>query len=118
MYCLSIVLGQLTFGPQNATVIQGQVTGFECYAPHSSPPVEITWFKGSVPLDISGHRHVSASTGTLLIRDAVSSDEGEYYCQVRNMAGVRSSGSAFLTVLDTNSTNEGERVLWCVTWCY
>lgn len=94
------VLGPLTYEPNNLTIGSSQLAGFECHAPNSLPPAHVTWFKDSVPLQLSERVLVSQDTGTLFIRDVSEGmDAGAYHCLVENIAGSMTSRHAYLTVI-------------------
>ena len=99
-FYLCTVLGDITIQPQDITVTQGQIAGFECQAENALPSHTVTWYKDSVRLDdlASPRYFVSNVTGTLFIREVVLTDAGLYHCVCENGAGSETSEQAMLTV--------------------
>ena len=97
---LYTVLGDITIQPQDITVTQGQIAGFECQAENALPSHTVTWYKDSVQLNVSASTRyfVSSVTGTLFIREVEISDAGLYHCVCENGAGSETSEQALLTV--------------------
>ena len=83
----------------------GQMAGFQCGTMGTSPPFEITWWKDSVLVDVASDSrlHFTTETGSLFIRDVVSSDAGHYNCLVSNAVGTLPSMMALLSVVDAAS---------------
>ncbi|KAK4468096.1 hypothetical protein MN116_008266, partial [Schistosoma mekongi] len=68
----------------------------ECRAT-GDPMPEITWFKDSVPIDLSNPRYKKLDIGNLRIQNLIEEDEGKYECEARNEKGIRlSSGDNLL----------------------
>ncbi len=97
------VLGSVTVEPQDQTVLQGQIAGFECIAENALPRASVTWYRDSIPLVISEdpRYYVSDVTGTLFIREVNESDVGQYSCVCVNSAGSVSSGPASLMLVNS-----------------
>ncbi|ESO83263.1 hypothetical protein LOTGIDRAFT_236713 [Lottia gigantea] len=87
--------------PQSQTVgIDSSVT-FSCSAPRSKPPAEIRWFFNGQPLDMNSGIYVFDETsGSLTLESVTLRDNGEYQCAASNVAGVKYSDIATLTVQD------------------
>ena len=66
------------------------------------PQPNVTWFKGSNPVDFSGRYFFSPNTTSLIIRNVALTDAGMYTCEVSNVAGSERY-SADLTVLNGNA---------------
>ena len=97
---LPAVIGNFTINPQNLTVPPGQVATFECEAGAARPKALIKWYKDSTLLDEDGERlYVSDVSGTLFIREVDESDGGAYHCEASNGAGIMSSVTAQLRVM-------------------
>ena len=71
----------------------------ECGPPKGNPEPVVTWRKNGQTLDLTTTKRVKIiDGGNLAIQDVRQSDDGRYQCVVRNAAGVRESGVAFLKV--------------------
>lgn len=85
--------------PMNATVMEGERAEFECL-PKSAEWI-VQWYKDGAPLEALPElaaRSEHAHNGSLVLRQAASSDPGEYSCRVRADTGDTQSASAFLDV--------------------
>ncbi len=100
---LPAVLGVLTVEPQNVTVLEEQIAAFECAAGNALPRASVIWYKDSLPFNVSSSNryYMSDVTGTLFIRDARASDEGEYSCECVNSVGSVTSVPAALSVVNS-----------------
>lgn len=97
------MIGPLTYEPKDLEIPRGQLAAFECHAPNSVPPTQVTWFKDSVQLDDGDGVTISPDSGTLFLDQVTESDNGLYHCSLENLAGNISSREAILRV--TNNTS-------------
>ena len=93
----------LSHPPQSTIFYTGRLAFLECgVSSETFPQPNVTWFKGSNPVDFSGRYFFSPNTKSLIIRNVALIDAGMYTCEVSNVAG---SGryNADLTVLNGNT---------------
>ncbi|XP_041988064.1 protein borderless [Aricia agestis] len=85
--------------PMNSTVLEGDRAELECAPKSLEWPVQ--WYRDGVPLEtipeLAGRTELGLN-GSLIIRNAVSTDLGEYDCRVSGPDGQIQSSSAFLDV--------------------
>ena len=85
--------------PSDLEVNLGGIAFFECQPETVGPRPEVTWFRDSAPLDVSGGRFlVSNVTGTLFIREVQASDYGSYHCVAGGSAVSRTATLSQLTL--------------------
>ncbi|KAA3680109.1 uncharacterized protein DEA37_0013773, partial [Paragonimus westermani] len=61
------------------------------------PPPQISWYKNSVPVDLTDQRFKKLDDGNLKISNLIEDDEGKYECAATNQKGTRlSSGDNLL----------------------
>lgn len=85
--------------PVNATVLEGERAELECLP--KSVDSTVDWYRDGTPLDRLlelADRAERPSNGSLVLRQASSTDPGEYSCRVRDPAGGVQSAAAFLDV--------------------
>lgn len=85
--------------PMNVTVLEGERAELECLP--KSPESVVAWFKDGNPLSEVPElalRSEMAPNGSLVLRQAASSDPGEYECRVHAPDDTTQSASAFLDV--------------------
>ncbi|XP_050408180.1 muscle M-line assembly protein unc-89 isoform X2 [Patella vulgata] len=91
---------QFVAEPESQVVgTDGSVT-MACGAPKSKPPAEIRWYFNGEEIDTRSGYYVVDEDGSLTIESASISNGGDYQCSASNVAGVRYSGNARLTVED------------------
>ncbi|KAF5396794.1 Receptor-type tyrosine-protein phosphatase S, partial [Paragonimus heterotremus] len=72
------------------------VVELECRT-SGDPPPEISWYKNSVPIDLTDPRFTKLDDGNLKISNLIEDDEGKYECAATNQKGTRlSSGDNLL----------------------
>ena len=76
------------------TVNEGQAAFLKCTA-DSHPPPRVTWSKLNSSLPFG--RHVVESSGSLVVKNVKSEDDGVYSCTAENLLG-SVNASAKLTV--------------------
>eukprot|EP00095_Tigriopus_kingsejongensis_P009444 maker-scaffold108_size357748-snap-gene-2.20 protein:Tk09444 transcript:maker-scaffold108_size357748-snap-gene-2.20-mRNA-1 annotation:"conserved hypothetical protein" len=87
--------------PDDTRIAQGDTAVLKCQSPRGNPKPSVSWLKnGKVlhELEDEPKRVTLTETGSLVIRDAVKADQGDYVCQARNMVGTRNSGPGTLHV--------------------
>ena len=90
----------------------GEEVRLPCGPPPGHPPPEVEWRKDGAALQLEPA--AAAGSHDLVLAAAQQSDEGRYQCVARNMAGVRHSTQALLSVygkiqlmVSSNSIFEG-----------
>lgn len=74
----------------------GEEVRLPCGPPPGHPPPEVEWRKDGAALQLEPA--AAAGSHDLVLAAAQQSDEGRYQCVARNMAGVRHSTQALLSV--------------------
>ncbi|EHA98475.1 Immunoglobulin superfamily DCC subclass member 3, partial [Heterocephalus glaber] len=88
--------------PQATVGEEGGVARFQCQI-HGLPKPLITWEKNSVPIDTANERYTLLPKGVLQITGLRAEDGGVFHCVASNIASVRISHGARLTVSGSGS---------------
>ncbi|XP_028608239.1 immunoglobulin superfamily DCC subclass member 3 isoform X2 [Grammomys surdaster] len=83
--------------PQAVVGEEGGVARFQCQI-HGLPKPLITWEKNRVPIDTDNERYTLLPKGVLQITGLRTEDSGVFHCVASNIASVRVSHGARLTV--------------------
>ncbi|KAJ7408508.1 hypothetical protein BTVI_59398 [Pitangus sulphuratus] len=83
--------------PQNAVVEEGGVARFQCQI-HGLPEPVILWHKNSMPVNTDNERYTLLPKGVLQITGLRAEDSGIFHCVATNIANVKFSREARLTV--------------------
>lgn len=98
---LSTLTASITTPPQPVTIMEGRTARFSVSA-LGDAPLSYRWRKGGANLSNGGN--ISGATSTsLVISNASSTDAGNYDVVVNNPVGSATSASAMLTVVASNS---------------
>ncbi|XP_067412192.1 immunoglobulin superfamily DCC subclass member 3 [Emydura macquarii macquarii] len=89
--------------PQSAVVEKGGVARFQCQI-HGLPEPVILWQKNQVPIDTDNDRYTLLPKGVLQITGLRAEDSGIFHCVATNIANVKFSREARLTVSGSHST--------------
>ncbi|XP_043326752.1 immunoglobulin superfamily DCC subclass member 3 isoform X4 [Cervus canadensis] len=88
--------------PQATVGEEGGVARFQCQI-HGLPKPLITWEKNRVPVDTDNERYTLLPKGVLQITGLRAEDSGVFHCVASNIASVRVSHGARLTVTGSGS---------------
>ncbi|XP_003463551.2 immunoglobulin superfamily DCC subclass member 3 isoform X2 [Cavia porcellus] len=88
--------------PQATVGEEGGVARFQCQI-HGLPKPLITWEKNRVPIDTGDERYTLLPKGVLQITGLRAEDSGVFHCVASNVASVRISHGARLTVSGSGS---------------
>ncbi|XP_010832906.1 PREDICTED: immunoglobulin superfamily DCC subclass member 3 [Bison bison bison] len=88
--------------PQATVGEEGGVARFQCQI-HGLPKPLITWEKNRVPIDTDNERYTLLPKGVLQITGLRAEDSGVFHCVASNIASVRVSHGARLTVTGSGS---------------
>ncbi|XP_029431086.1 immunoglobulin superfamily DCC subclass member 3 [Rhinatrema bivittatum] len=88
--------------PESTVMEEGGVARFQCQV-HGLPEPEITWERNRVPVDTDNVRYTLLPTGVLQITGLRGEDAGLYRCVATNLASVKFSPEARLTVSGSHS---------------
>ncbi|XP_030048641.1 immunoglobulin superfamily DCC subclass member 3 [Microcaecilia unicolor] len=88
--------------PENTVMEEGGVARFQCQV-HGLPEPVITWEKNQVPVDTDNFRYTLLPTGVLQITGLRTEDAGLYRCVATNLASVKFSPEAKLTISGSHS---------------
>ncbi|XP_053451386.1 immunoglobulin superfamily DCC subclass member 3 isoform X7 [Nycticebus coucang] len=88
--------------PQATMGEEGGVARFQCQI-HGLPKPLITWEKNRVPIDTDNERYTLLPKGVLQITGLRAEDSGIFHCVASNIASVRISHGARLTVSGSGS---------------
>ncbi|MBZ3870912.1 Immunoglobulin superfamily DCC subclass member 3 [Sciurus carolinensis] len=88
--------------PQATVGEEGGVARFQCQI-HGLPKPLITWEKNRVPIDTDNERYTLLPKGVLQITGLRTEDSGVFHCVASNIASVRISHGARLTVSGSGS---------------
>ncbi|KAM9183526.1 immunoglobulin superfamily DCC subclass member 3 [Dugong dugon] len=88
--------------PEGAVGEEGGVARFQCQI-HGLPKPLITWEKNRVPIDTDNERYTLLPKGVLQITGLRAEDSGVFHCVASNIASVRVSHGARLTVSGSGS---------------
>ncbi|XP_060240867.1 immunoglobulin superfamily DCC subclass member 3 isoform X2 [Meriones unguiculatus] len=88
--------------PQAVVGEEGGVARFQCQI-HGLPKPLITWEKNRVPVDTDDERYTLLPKGVLQITGLRAEDSGVFHCVASNIASVRVSHGARLTVSGSGS---------------
>uniref|UniRef100_A0A8B9TEU8 Immunoglobulin superfamily DCC subclass member 3 n=1 Tax=Anas platyrhynchos TaxID=8839 RepID=A0A8B9TEU8_ANAPL len=89
--------------PQNAVVEEGGVARFQCQI-HGLPEPVILWHKNRMPVNTDNERYTLLPKGVLQITGLRAEDSGIFHCVATNIANVKFSREARLTVSGSHST--------------
>uniref|UniRef100_A0A8D0GWY7 Immunoglobulin superfamily DCC subclass member 3 n=1 Tax=Sphenodon punctatus TaxID=8508 RepID=A0A8D0GWY7_SPHPU len=89
--------------PQSAVVEEGGVARFQCQI-HGVPEPVILWQKNRVPIDTENKRYTLLPKGVLQITGLRAKDSGIFHCVATNIANVKFSREARLTVSGSHSS--------------
>ncbi|XP_019359520.1 PREDICTED: immunoglobulin superfamily DCC subclass member 3 [Gavialis gangeticus] len=89
--------------PQNAVVEEGGIARFQCQI-HGLPEPVILWQKNRVPISRDNKRYTLLPKGVLQITGLRAEDSGIFHCVATNIANVKFSREARLTVSGSRST--------------
>lgn len=89
--------------PQNAVVEEGGVARFQCQI-HGLPEPVILWQKNRMPVNTDNERYTLLPKGVLQITGLRAEDSGIFHCVATNIANVKFSREARLTVSGSHST--------------
>lgn len=76
----------------------GESAILECVPPKGHPDPTVRWRKDGEYINTNKGRFHLAGPGNLVINDVRQSDEGHYRCVAENVAGIRESLPAAMTV--------------------
>ncbi|KAI4567801.1 hypothetical protein MJT46_007599 [Ovis ammon polii x Ovis aries] len=88
--------------PQATVGEEGGVARFQCQI-HGLPKPLITWEKNRVPIDTDNERYTLLPKGVLQITGLRAEDSGVFHCVASNIASIRVSRGARLTVTGSGS---------------
>nr|XP_045251541.1 immunoglobulin superfamily DCC subclass member 3 isoform X3 [Macaca fascicularis] len=88
--------------PQATVGEEGGVARFQCQI-HGLPEPLITWEKNRVPIDTDNERYTLLPKGVLQITGLRAEDSGIFHCVASNIASIRISHGARLTVSGSGS---------------
>ncbi|KFM77263.1 Protogenin, partial [Stegodyphus mimosarum] len=86
------------YQPQPQTTHEGGQARFSCQI-NAVPPAVISWYRDGIELPQNDSRYTLLPSGTLQITGVAMSDSGNYRCRCMNIARIRDSSEAALTVL-------------------
>ncbi|KAH1184124.1 hypothetical protein KIL84_014740 [Mauremys mutica] len=89
--------------PQNAVVEEGGVARFQCQI-HGLPEPVILWQKNRVPINTDNDRYTLLPKGVLQITGLRAEDSGIFHCVATNIANVKFSREARLSVSGSHSS--------------
>ncbi|OQR70847.1 roundabout1-like [Tropilaelaps mercedesae] len=96
--------------PSNVEVALGETAELRCEPPEGLPTPTVEWFKEGQPVNVGSRasriRLKEDSSGSLVIQDVRSTDQGNYVCRADNKVGKRETSPARLSV------KSPERVPW------
>lgn len=92
--------------PMTTSGLIGKSAEIRCLSPRGDPKPSIQWLKNGTPIKKSNKRIIISHEGSLLINEVRINDSANYTCVAKNIAGVRSSDPAFLTVTENKGWNE------------
>ncbi|XP_076330516.1 roundabout homolog 1-like isoform X6 [Tachypleus tridentatus] len=95
---VAILRDDFRTNPRDIQVAREYSATLDCAPPRGHPDPKVSWEKDGLPVDSESGRIRITGSGNLVIEDVRQSDEGKYVCIAENMAGVRNSSPAFLSV--------------------
>ncbi|XP_039629483.1 immunoglobulin superfamily DCC subclass member 3 isoform X2 [Polypterus senegalus] len=99
---LAATMGDFQVHPQSILVEEGDVGRFQCQI-HGLPEPVISWEKNGAPVNPADKRYTLLPTGVLQISGIRVEDSGVFCCVARNIANVKRSLEASLTVSGSHS---------------
>lgn len=84
--------------PKPIQAAMGESAILECVPPKGHPDPTVRWRKDGEYINTNKGRFHLAGPGNLVINDVRQSDEGHYRCVAENVAGIRESLPAAMTV--------------------
>ncbi|MGH0140884.1 UNVERIFIED_CONTAM: hypothetical protein FKN15_049138 [Acipenser sinensis] len=94
---LQLSMADFHVHPQSVQVEEGGVSRFQCHI-HGLPEPLVSWEKNGVPVDTDNERYTLLPTGVLQITGVRAEDSGIFRCVATNIASVKRSLEARLTV--------------------
>ncbi|XP_022253078.1 roundabout homolog 1-like isoform X4 [Limulus polyphemus] len=95
---VAILRDDFRANPRDIQVAREDSATLECAPPRGHPDPKVSWEKNGLPVDSEGGRVRITGSGNLVIEDVRQTDQGKYVCIAENMAGVRNSSPAILSV--------------------
>lgn len=89
---------EFRLSPKPVQAAMGESAILECVAPKGHPDPAVRWRKDGEYINTNKGRFHLAGPGNLVINDVRQSDEGHYRCVAENVAGIRESLPAAMTV--------------------
>ncbi|XP_028679098.1 immunoglobulin superfamily DCC subclass member 3 isoform X2 [Erpetoichthys calabaricus] len=99
---LAATMGDFQVHPQSILVEEGDAGRFQCQI-HGLPEPVISWEKNGAPVNPADKRYTLLPTGVLQISGIRVEDSGVFRCVARNIANVKRSLEASLTVSGSHS---------------
>ncbi|XP_064085211.1 roundabout homolog 2-like [Macrobrachium nipponense] len=98
---IAVLREEFRVAPSDVTATSGERAQLMCSPPRGHPPPELTWSRNGHEIDPEEEpeRVQILEDGTLVIKEVLQTDEGEYVCHASNPAGRRSSPPAILDVI-------------------
>ena len=94
-YCIFVAMPVIERSPQDNAVEIGRIVQISCFA-SGVPEPEITFYHNDAGVVLNSR--VSQIGSFLIITNAMSIDQGTYYCEATNVVGTNRSSSATLIV--------------------
>ncbi|XP_054715413.1 roundabout homolog 2-like [Uloborus diversus] len=95
---VAVLREDFRLSPKPVRAAMGESAILECVPPRGHPEPTVRWRKDSEVVGVGGGRFRLVGPGNLVIGDVRQSDEGLYRCLAENLAGMRESPPAALTV--------------------
>ncbi|XP_055931028.1 protein sax-3-like isoform X2 [Argiope bruennichi] len=95
---VAVLREEFRLSPKPVQAAMGESTVLECVPPKGHPEPTVRWRKDGEYVNTNKGRFRIVSPGNLVINDVRQSDEGHYRCVAENMAGIRESTPAIMTV--------------------
>ncbi|XP_067137945.1 roundabout homolog 1-like isoform X3 [Centruroides vittatus] len=95
---IAVLRDDFRTSPKNIRVAMGETATLECSPPKGHPDPNVKWRKDGEIVNVGTGRIRLMGPGNLVISDVRQNDEGRYTCVAENMAGVRESIPALVTV--------------------
>ncbi|XP_076605808.1 roundabout homolog 4 isoform X2 [Chaetodon auriga] len=95
---VAVLQEEFSVQPSDVEVAEGEVAILNCGPPLGHPEPNVIWKKDGFPISSTDHYYTVLS-GRLIIAPAQKNHSGAYVCVASNIAGVRKSRAARLSVL-------------------
>lgn len=96
---VAVLKDKFRIEPEDVGVLEGGTAILECAPPKGSPPPTTFWKRNGIILELEKLERFSLEgEGTLIIDKVQASDEGEYQCVAKNVAGIKASAKAQLSL--------------------